>query len=308
MTYRLPRRHRSGLQSVGLLVLALGLFLVGHETTRAEEGEDWAFLDNGTLRLGVLKSSGGAIAYLSPSVSKRNLLNHFDRGRLIQQSYYGDPDGSLWVQQPWRWNPVQGGDYKGTASTLLEFHAEPNRLHARARPRNWAACSDVPEVVMETDVTLDGNIVHVHFRMTYDGKTHHAPADQEVPALFVEPELDTLVLYDGDAPWTKASPSRSRPGWPNESRRMTEHWAAYVNKDDQGLGIFVPMANRLTCYRYADRHSSKEGACSYLAPLTHFAIVPGLDFAYDLDLTVGSVDQIRGTFARIHESAARNHP
>ena len=89
---------------------------------------------NGEIRIGVKKTSGGAIGYLSPAQSSHNLLNHFDHGRLIQQSYYGDRDGSTWAGKPWRWNPVQGGDWRGHASTLLELKAEPASIYTKTFP------------------------------------------------------------------------------------------------------------------------------------------------------------------------------
>lgn len=101
------------------------------------QSDDWIFMDNGMLRLGALRSSGGAIAFLAESGSTRNLLNHFDRGRLIQQSYYGDSDGSFWHTRPWRYNPVQGGDYRGKSSRLLELRAESSSLYARSIPLHW---------------------------------------------------------------------------------------------------------------------------------------------------------------------------
>jgi len=69
---------------------------------KVEDLPDWAYLDNGIIRLGVKKTSGACIGYLSASRSDRNLLNHFDQGRFIQQSYYGKKDDSLWVKKPWR--------------------------------------------------------------------------------------------------------------------------------------------------------------------------------------------------------------
>ncbi|MFP6905812.1 MAG: hypothetical protein VCG02_11385, partial [Verrucomicrobiota bacterium] len=66
------------------------------------EPADWIYLDNGVYRLGVIRHFGAGIGYLSRSGSTRNLLNHYDNGRLIQQSYYGDRDGSRWVDKPWR--------------------------------------------------------------------------------------------------------------------------------------------------------------------------------------------------------------
>ena len=85
------------------------------------QAETWAYLDNGAIRIGVDRSRGAAIGFLALSSDRRNLLNHHDEGRFIQQSYYGDPDGSMWEKKPWVYNPVQGGSYKGEDARTLEF-------------------------------------------------------------------------------------------------------------------------------------------------------------------------------------------
>ncbi|HEX6984064.1 MAG TPA: hypothetical protein VF170_01750 [Planctomycetaceae bacterium] len=269
---------------------------------------EWVYLDNGEVRIGVKTTSGGAIAYFSPSGSEKNLLNHFDHGRLVQQSYYGAPDGTTWAGKPWRWNPVQGGDYKGGPAKLLEIESGDTSLSTRSVARHWSGCVDLPEVTFEQRITLDGGVAHVRFRMTYAGDMKHPPAHQEIPAVFVEPEYDTLVLYDGDRPWTGGPLSRSKPGWPNESRRMTERWAAYVNADGFGVGAYVPIAEELTCYRYAAGQPSDRGACSYFAPLTTFAVTPGLTFEYDLYLTCGTAEEIREAFRRVRDAREEQEP
>ena len=108
------------------------------------------------------------------------------------------------------------------------------------------------------------------------------------------------MVYDGEKPWTDAPASRTQPGWPNESRQITEHWAAYVGTNNFGIGAYVPIAKSLTCYRYAAGQTSKQGACSYFAPIIHFAITPGFVFEYDLFMTLGTAEQIRESFRKIH--------
>jgi uncharacterized membrane protein len=52
------------------------------------------YLDNGSIRLGVDTTKGGAIVELRPSgtlASGSNVVNTFDLGREIQQSYYSGP-------------------------------------------------------------------------------------------------------------------------------------------------------------------------------------------------------------------------
>lgn len=261
------------------------------------------YLDNGKLRLGVIRSSGAAIGFLAPSGSERNLLNHYDRGRLIQQSYYGDSDGSRWDKQPWRYNPVQGGDYKGTGSTVLELRATAaTTLYAKTIPRHWASGASLPECVMEQWITLNNSVAHVRYQMTYSGTAAHAARHQEIPAVFVDPLLRTLVTYDGASPWMGAPLSRRIPGWPNQPQKLTENWFAYVDDQGNGVGAYVPLATEATCYRYVGGSGSD---CSYIAPITTFALKPGTRFSYDVYLAVGSADHIRQTFHRLHDTRRR---
>lgn len=259
---------------------------------------EWSFLDNGHIRIGVKKTSGACIGYLSLSGSNRNLLNHHDQGRFIQQSFYGDSDGTLWHKQPWRWNPVQGGDWKGNPAKLLEFTSETNSIYARSVGRHWSGCVDLAEVVFEEWISLTGRVAHIRYRMTYTGEPAHTIRDQEIPAVFVEPDLATLVLYDGDEPWTSGAVSRSRPGWPNESRKFSEQWAAYVDKHDFGVGVYVPAATHLTCYRFGEGGSA-QGACSYFAPLVRLAVTPGMVFNYDVYVAVGTPAEMRAEFRKL---------
>ena len=263
---------------------------------------DWVYLDNGKIRLGVDRSSGACIGYLSESGSSRNLLNHFDRGRFVQQSYYGDEDGSIWAKTPWRYNPVQGGEYRGGPSRLTAFRSHGGRMYARLTPRNWAGGQLLPEVTMEEWIDLHEMLVHVRYKMTYRGGHTHEKRSQEIPAVFTDPSLSTLVTYAGDRPWTGGALTARTPGWPNETQPITESWFAYVDDQGYGVGACVPVSHVATCYRYT---GSPESACSYAAPLTEFALTPGFTFSYDLYLTVGASAAIRARFAALgHRTAA----
>lgn len=277
--------------------LLVAAYLLAHVIAAAQTN-DFQFIDNGVVRLGVKPGSGAGIAWLSRSAVDRNLINHWDRGRLIQQSYYGNEDGSVWDKQPWRWNPVQGGDWRGAGAKALEIRLGTNSLYSKTLPKNWAGGEDLTNTIMEQWITLTGAVAHVRFKFAYTGKETHGEREQEIPAVFVEPEFKNLALYDGDKPWTGQPLSRSTPGWPNEQRGISEHWAAYVDDRDFGIGVLVPMAIRLTCYRFGDG-KREHGSCSYFAPLATFAIKPGFVFEYDAYLTIGSIDEIRDRFKQI---------
>jgi hypothetical protein len=57
---------------------------------------DVVYISNGGLRAGFDRAMSGALSFLSSS-SDANLINNWDVGRLVQQSYYGNPDGSVWA-------------------------------------------------------------------------------------------------------------------------------------------------------------------------------------------------------------------
>jgi len=216
----------------------------------------------------------------------------------VQQSYYGAKDDSMWGDKPWRYNPVQGGDWKGHPATLLEFKIEKTELYSKTRPRHWANGADIPEMVMEQWAALHDDVLHVRFRMTYTGTVAHPPTHQEIPAIFVEPRFATLVLNDGK------ELRRWKPGWPNEYVKIPEHWAAWLDDEGRGLGLYVPVANEATCYRFGDGKGTS--ACSYIAPITTFAITPGKVWEYEAWFTLGTEEAIRTRIGELRKVAEKD--
>ncbi len=266
---------------------------------RGHAADDWSFLDNGQVRIGVRTNSGACIGFFSLHSPERNLLNHHDHGRFVQQSYYGERDGSIWDKQPWRWNPVQGGNWQGKPATLLAFTNDGRAIHGRSVGKHWATGAELPEVVFEETITLIGRVAHVRYRMSYTGTKSHPVASQELPAVFMDYALTNLVAYSGAQPWTGGALHRRVPGWPNESALMTENWAGYFDERDRGLAVFVPGMTNLTCYRYAGPPGPNGDGCSYLAPVKNMAITPGMVFEYDVFLAIGSVSEVRETFHQL---------
>jgi len=282
-----------------ILNLALVLLLTPQAALQAQE--HWTFLDNGHVRLGVNMSAGGSLGWFSHSRSADNVLNTFDHGRYVQQSYYGDKDGSDWNGKPWRYNPVQGGSWKGEPATTVEKTEAKDSLYVKTRPRQWASGRDVDDMLMEQWFKLDGGLARLKYRMTYSGKATHAATHQELPAVFVRPRYDTLVFCEqGQPPWQKANLARKQPGPDNESVQFSEPWAAWLDANGTGLGIYFPHTDFATTYRVRD---SGVGDCSYLAPLQTFALKPGLVFEYEVVLALGTADQLRAVFTKLREQA-----
>jgi hypothetical protein len=284
-------------------ILLLGLAWVGlHMNALAA-----TFIENEHVKLGVDLASGGAVMWFSEKASGRNLLNHYDKGRFIQQSYYGVVDGSDWNGKPWRWNPVQGGGWRGQSAVVLEQRFEGDSLYVKSRPAHWATGALIEDAVMEQRIVLDGPVARIRYTFTYSGDLQHPAVHQELPAVFVDYDLPHLVFYDGDAPWTGAPVTRRIPGWPNEAASLSEPWAAYVDDRNWGLGVCVPGTYELTTYRFAgDGKTGPAGsACSYFAPIRTMAITPGFVFEYEVFLAIGMVDELRDRFRQLSRGDAR---
>ena len=277
------------------LFISFLLFLV----SRPSHGEDpWVYLDDGLLRLGVNEKAGAAIGWFSASGSDRNLLNTFDVGRYVQQSYYGDEDGTDWNGKPWRYNPVQGGSWKNESSVLLESRHADGVYYAKTRPRHWASGPLLEEVTMEEWIRLEAGTARVRFKMTYEGAKTHKPRHQELPAFFVDALLDTLVASpEGEPAWSAAELKRFQPGFPNEYSKLSEPWAAWVDKTGQGVGLYFPGTEQLTCYRV--RQGNVQADCSYLAPIRTLALTPGFVIDYEVVLALGTVDELRDRFKKL---------
>lgn len=283
-----------------LHVAAIAAISVMGLASAKEATGSWTYLDNGTIRIGVDKSRGAAIGHFSLSKDKRNLLNHHDEGRFIQQSYYGDSDGSMWAKKPWAYNPVQGGSYKGEDAKTLEFRITDREIHAKVEPLHWASAKRCPEAIMQEWITLDGPVAKIRMRMDYTGPTQKAAKHQEMPAMFVDYDLPHL-MFENDGKLVKHAPvDLAKKGGP-EKIAYKGGWLAYVDDKDFGIGIFTPGTNMAVTYRH--RGNGKTGpdgsACSYVAPIRTLKLENGTAVDYEFYLTIGSLDEIRSRFAKL---------
>lgn len=289
--------HAIGRMKCTLVALTVTLTM-GMAPAREAAGS-WAYLDNGVIRIGVDRGRGAAIGYFALAKEKRNLLNHCDEGRFIQQSYYGSRDGSMWAKKPWSYNPVQGGSYKGEDSKTLEFRQSKSEIYAKVEPLHWASAKRCPEAIMKERITLDGPLAKVRMRMDYTGETQ-GPTHQEMPAMFVDFSLPHL-LFEHKGKLVRHEPVfLEKKGGP-ERVEYDGGWLAYMDDKDFGVGICTPGTNRAVTYRF--RGNGKTGpdgsACSYVAPVRTLALKKDEAIDYQFFLTIGTLEEIRARFAKL---------
>ncbi len=259
------------------------------------------YLDNGTLQLGIGLNYGGAIGSLKEASDGRNLINVYDQGRQVQQSFYSGPTpylGGTWSGQPWPWNPVQAGDAYNNKSQILDYQTSTNEIYVKTRPLQWSLNNVPIEAVMESWYTLEGNSVHTRLRLTNQrtDTTQYPAYDQELPAVYTVGALSKLYSYTGDQPFTNAAVSeitKVPPPWTQWN--ATENWAAYVDTNNFGLGVYLPGGVRFLggFYGTAGTGGPNNSQTGYISPIRREILDHNIVYEYEYHLIVGTLSQIR---------------
>jgi hypothetical protein len=266
-----------------------------------------SFLDNGVIRVGVDLEQGGAITWVSASGSERNVINAHDRGRQIQLSFYSGPQPFGAAHPDWKnwpWNPIGTGDVYGHASTVVKHTNDGKTLYTRSIPLQWALNNVPGECTFETWITLDGATARVRNRLTNrrPDTTQYRAFDQELPALYTIGKLHRLFTYDGDRPYTQA-PLRQveNDGPPWTSWKATEHWAALLDNDGWGLGIYHPNLFSFIggFHGKPDTGGPTDDPTGYIAPVRQEILDHNIVYDYDYVLILGKLETIRA-YATIH--------
>ena len=267
-----------------------------------------SYLQNGTTKIGVDLSKGGSITYLANMRHGGNLVNSYDLGRQIQQSYYSGPrpfspahssTNRGWTN--WPWNPIQSGDSFGHAAKVLQSTNDGKQLYVKTQPLQWALNKVLGEAVFETWIHLDGPAARVRCRLTNsrtDNNTQYPGWHQESPAIYTVASLPRLVTYLGDAAVLRrrrrgVAPGRAAVGilagdgelvGPGRFQRLR-------------IGRLSPRLRTLRrrVLRQAGEQASTGSVnTGYMAPLYGNVLDHNIVFEYQYDLIVGTLGDIRG--------------
>lgn len=295
---------------------------IAFENVPAPEG-DTSFIENGLLKVGIRLIWGGGVNYIEdkncPVEGLKNLINQYDTGRLIQQSYYGtgecpeNPDFRFgeFMGHKWCYNPVQGGDRGNQRSRLIDYEKTEGRIYVKSQPKDWGKVGwDTPSY-MENVYNLTDDILRVDNRFVDFSCWVHGCNTQELPAFYTVSYLRRFTWYDGIDSW-EDRPLTVRDdlnfwGLPEYSDSCTFHirksaketWCAWVSpEDDYGIGLYVPNIDVLKAgkFSYDGSKRPEDGSTNYVAPLARVRIVPMKPIEYSYLVTTGSVDEIRAKF------------
>ena len=209
----------------------------------------FVYAENSRYKLGISLTYGGAVTELydlaagtstsdstNGKITKNtNLINNYDTGRLIQQSYYGtlgenddyvpryySPDGIC----KWHYNPVQAGDEYQNRARLIDLETGTDAsgnpyVYVKVQPYDWAgeevsewnsdgtpkttqkaSSGRFTECYMENRYTLAGDYIQVDNRMVDFSGYDHPFTGQELPAFYTLAYFNDYYWYSGSNPWT----------------------------------------------------------------------------------------------------------
>ena len=246
-----------------------------------------------------------------------NLINRYDPGRLVQQSYYGtmEYDFGIFMENDWRYNPVQGGNQFGDASKIVDLKITDNSVYIKCRPLDWAKEKEfITPSYMEATYSIENGAVHGKCRFVDFSGYPEAESSQEIPAFYCIEPFNNFVYYKGDNPW-KNEPLTNEPDlifWPDAGYPKfynKENWAAFTGEFENsfGIGIYVEgeeeflsgVFNRETT---DSEDPSTDDPTSYIA-ITKTRIFKSFEpFEYEYYLATGNANEIRDTFKNIANS------
>lgn len=292
------------------ILLSVIYFLACLFVSTAESEESMSYIDNGTIRLGVDLSLGGAVTFLKGPGSDENMINSFDWGRQIQMSFYSGPnpfapDGFV-LSSNWKglgWNPIQSGDCYSNRSKVIEHMNDGSSIYVKSIPMIWPLENYPGECTFETWYVLNGNTVEVKSRINNNrpDRTQYQGRGQELPAIYTNGRWYKMVAYMGDKPFSGAPVTTlvdmgDGKGWPWRNFYSPENWVALLDKDDTGVGIFEPDVFTFAG-GYAGKPKGSGGAkdmqTGYMSPVQPEILDHNIVYDYNYILILGNLREIR---------------
>ena len=171
-------------------------------------------------------------------------------------------------------------------------------MYVKCIPMQWPLNNVPGECTFECWISLKGNVAEVRGRLTNSrsDKKQYKGRHQELPAVYVNADYYRLYTYKGEKPFTEdkltmmAEPLKPKAHW--HYWNATECWAAYVNKNNWGLGVWHPET-----YQFAggfagqvEKGGTKDVSTGYITPIHTEIIDHNIIYDYKYYLILGKVN------------------
>lgn len=284
----------------------------------ANRPEDHLFLDNGTVKIGLNRTKGASITWLSWASHPKNVVNHADPGRLVQQSYYaGRPldrkaEGQSPSWSPWPWNPIQGGGVGSWARVAQLKRLADGTLFGETIPKLWDMPDEEAAALMRQWTGFEPGmpnvvVVRCEFVSNRAENDRWGPsglAPQEVPACYFTRKFNRFRSYLGEGRWRDET---QPPGPPWGKAEPPRKAMACFAPDGQGVAVFSPAATQPWNFGPHGGGASDDsgaGPCVHLAPIDRVPMGPRSTCRFRYWLVAGTEDEIAARLDALWETYA----
>ena len=274
----------------------------GGFSTRA----DILIATNGTVKVGIDRSKGAAITWLSWSAYPHNVVNLSDPGRLIQQSYYAgkgldrQSEGQNKHWSPWTWNPIQGGGIESWARVNTFERLADGTLCGETVPKLWDMPDEDASALMRQWTGFEPAMTNVVVvRCEFISKREEndrwgpaMPRSQEIPACYFTRNFATVKSYLGNRKWREESQPPGPPWGKVEPPRKA---LALFNAEGQGVALFSPAATGKWNFGPSGKDLSADPtgkSCMHMAAIDRVNLGPKSIYRFRYWLVVGSEVEI----------------
>lgn len=267
-----------------------------------------AYDPNGYAQVRFVRSNG------FDYTANANLMNNFDKGRLLQQSYYGTnkPPYQIGIsfENLWRYNPIQGGDKYNNLGHIVDYSITEKSLYLKLRPLDWAKDNFITDSYMEIEYRFENNSLIIDNRFidfSMLDHTRNGIGRQEMPAFYPVASLrnyvylssrDKLVTKTNLGFWGKPE------NYENLLFEVKDCWSGWFNDQGYGIAICTPHIDRHYAGSYlADERyrlpSSLANPVNYIAGITSFDLESLQPVQYTCKLAIGNIREIQREFKGI---------
>ena len=254
-----------------------------------------------TTKVGLKEAWGDSIVEVS--LNGTNYVNSDDPGRQIQTSLW---DSNANYSTSWGYNPIEAGDHFFDGSPVLAATLNPDSLYTKTQPIQWAPenFGGGPGVPVLGDAYIEkwisvvpgyNKVFKVHYKITHFGTDSHADAPQELPVMYVNPNVSNFFYYGGNAPWTNGTLSTLvMPGGCCALFYTPEDWGAYVDSTNTGIALFTPG-------QYPDSKGFNAGSTLQFTPTCPYSWDPGSVLEFNTYILAGSLSASRAAIYDLHK-------
>lgn len=287
-----------------------------------QDKPDLLYLDNGTVKVGINRTQGAAITWLSSASHPKNFVNSHDSGRLIQQSYYAGisldrtADGQSKAWSPWSWNPIQGGGI-GSWSRVTEFKKLDDRiLYSETIPKLWDMPDEEAAALMRQWTSFEpgmSDVVTVRcefISLRKEGDRWGAAKlnSQEIPACYFTRNFSTVKSYLGNGKWREET---QPPGPPWGRALPPRNVMAMFTTDGYGVALFSPCATQAWNFGPHANGATDDpqaGPCMHMAAIDRVKLGPKSTYRYRYWLIIGTEAKIVARIDALYAKYSTERP